>query len=97
MPGQGRKSEFAADLPEVAVLEYRGMMSTSDQTASTSITTPAGAARIIAAIEAINQVDIENAPEADRAAVLELIDLTTDEQRASLLFALLLDRIRTSD
>ncbi|WP_104163511.1 hypothetical protein [Cryobacterium sp. N22] len=56
---------------------------------------PTSADRLIAAIESINDVDVANAPEADRAAVLELIDIINDEQRSSLLFALLLERIRT--
>ena len=38
---------------------------------------------------------VENSPEADRAAVIELIDIINDEQRSSLLFALLLERLRT--
>lgn len=57
--------------------------------------TDSSAARLIAAIESINEVDVVNAPEPDRAAVLELIEIINDEQRSSLLFALLLERIRT--
>ncbi|POH62532.1 hypothetical protein C3B61_16935 [Cryobacterium zongtaii] len=56
---------------------------------------PTSADRLIAAIESINDVDVANSPEPDRAAVLELIDIINDEQRSSLLFALLLERIRT--
>jgi len=80
-------------------------MPTSDQTpqtesapATASATASAGARtsaeRLIAAIESINDVDVANSPEPDRAAVIELIDLINDEQRSSLLFALLLERIR---
>jgi hypothetical protein len=74
-------------------------MSSSDQTpqadsASTGAASTS-AERLIAAIESINDVDVANSPEADRAAVIELIDLINDEQRSSLLFALLLERIRT--
>ncbi|WEO76327.1 hypothetical protein BJQ94_13260 [Cryobacterium sp. SO2] len=83
-------------------------MSSSDQTPQTdsaqtgsaqtgsaqTSSAPTSADRLIAAIESINDVDVANAPEADRAAVIELIDLINDEQRSSLLFALLLERIR---
>lgn len=78
------------------------MMPTIDPTPqadSVSPTAPTGsptsAERLIAAIGSINNVDVENAPEADRAAVIELIDIINDEQRSSLLFALLLERLRT--
>lgn len=74
-------------------------MSSSEQTPQSDSAAPTGentsAARLIAAIESINEVDVVNAPEADRAAVVELIDIINDEQRSSLLFALLLERIRT--
>jgi hypothetical protein len=76
-------------------------MSSSEQTPQSDSALPqtgeisSSAARLIAAIESINEVDVVNAPEADRAAVLELIEIVTDEQRSSLLFALLLERIRT--
>ena len=56
---------------------------------------PTSAERLIAAIGSINNVDVENSPETDRAAVIELIDIINDEQRSSLLFALLLERLRT--
>ena len=56
---------------------------------------PTSAERLIATIGNINNIDVENSPEADRAAVIELIDIINDEQRSSLLFALLLERIRT--
>ena len=56
---------------------------------------PTSAERLIAAIGSINNVDVENSPEADRAAVIELIDIINDEQRSSLLFALLQERLRT--
>lgn len=71
-------------------------MPTSDQTPQTAQAgAPTSADRLIAAIESINDVDVANSPEPDRAAVLELIDIINDEQRSSLLFALLLERIRT--
>ena len=74
-------------------------MSSSEQTPQSDSAVPTGedtsATRLIAAIESINEVDVVNAPEADRAAVVELIDIINDEQRSSLLFALLLERIRT--
>jgi len=57
--------------------------------------TPTSAERLIKTIGSINNVDVENSPEADRAAVIELIDIINDEQRSSLLFALLLERLRT--
>lgn len=69
-------------------------MSSSDQTPPAE-SAPTSAERLIAAIESINDVDVANSPEPDRAAVIELIDLINDEQRSSLLFALLLERIRT--
>lgn len=69
-------------------------MSSSDQTPQAD-SAPTSAERLIAAIESINDVDVANSPEPDRAAVIELIDLINDEQRSSLLFALLLERIRT--
>ena len=69
-------------------------MSSSDQTPQAD-SAPTSAERLIAAIESINDVDVANSPESDRAAVIELIDLINDEQRSSLLFALLLERIRT--
>ncbi|WP_255577199.1 hypothetical protein [Cryobacterium inferilacus] len=74
-------------------------MSSSEQTPQPDSAVPTGedtsATRLIAAIESINEVDVVNAPEEDRAAVIELIDIINDEQRSSLLFALLLERIRT--
>ena len=72
---------------------YRKKMPTSDQTPHAAGST--SAERLIAAIESINDVDVANSPEPDRAAVLELIEIINDEQRSSLLFALLLERIRT--
>ena len=57
---------------------------------------PTSAERLIKTLGNINNVDVENSPEADRAAVIELIDIINDEQRSSLLFALLLERIRTT-
>ena len=81
---------------------YRKKMPTSEHTpqaAARPSSAPAGAPtsadRLIAAIESINDVDVANSPEPDRAAVLELIAIINDEQRSSLLFALLLERIRT--
>ncbi|WP_130176454.1 hypothetical protein [Cryobacterium sp. SO1] len=56
---------------------------------------PTSAERLITTLGNINNVDVANAPEADRAAVIELIDIINDEQRSSLLFALLLERLRT--
>lgn len=55
----------------------------------------ASAARLIKIIQGINEVDVSASSLDDRAAVVELIELTTDEQRSSLLLALLLDRLRT--
>ncbi|TFC01677.1 hypothetical protein E3O42_09920 [Cryobacterium adonitolivorans] len=69
-------------------------MPISDQIPQTD-SGPTSADRLIAAIESINDVDVANSPEPDRAAVLELIDIINDEQRSTLLFALLLERIRT--
>lgn len=78
---------------------YLKKMPTSEHTPQAAASAPAGvptsADRLIAAIESINDVDVANSPEPDRAAVLELIDIINDEQRSSLLFALLLERIRT--
>jgi len=78
------------------------MMPTTDPTPqadSVSPTVPAGtpssAERLIHTIGTINNIDVANSPEADRAAVIELIDIINDEQRSSLLFALLLERLRT--
>ena len=51
--------------------------------------------RLIRIIEDINQVDVAASSLADRSAVVELIEVTTDEQRSSLLLALLLQRLGT--
>lgn len=78
------------------------MMPTTDPTPQADYASPTAAAaaptsaeRLIKTIGNINNVDVENSPEADRAAVIELIDIINDEQRSSLLFALLLERLRT--
>jgi len=79
-------------------------MSSSDQTpppslpeapAYDSAAASASAARLIEIVQAINEVDVSASSLDDRAAVVELIEITTDEQRSSLLLALLLDRLRT--
>lgn len=63
--------------------------------ASADGTASASADRLIEIIRDINEVDVSASSLNDRAAVLELIELSTDEQRSSLLLALLLDRLRT--
>ncbi|MGY4857632.1 hypothetical protein [Cryobacterium sp. AP23] len=50
--------------------------------------------RLIAIIHEINEVDVAASSLADRSAVVELLEVTTDEQRSSLLLALLLERLR---
>jgi hypothetical protein len=54
----------------------------------------ASADRLIEIIQDINQVDVAASSLADRRAVVELLEVTTDEQRSSLLLALLLQRLR---
>ena len=79
------------------------MMPSSDQSPASvplpSIDAAAEAAasadRLIRIIQDINQVDVAASTLADRSAVVELLDVTTDEQRSSLLLALLLHRLRT--
>jgi hypothetical protein len=71
-------------------------MSSSDQTPQPSTGASASAARLIQIIQGINEVDVSASSLEDRAAVVELIELTTDEQRSSLLLALLLDRLGTA-
>jgi hypothetical protein len=56
--------------------------------ASTSV------ARLMAAIESINAIEVINSPVDDQSALLQLLDVTTDEQRSNMLFALLLERMR---
>ncbi|MCU1446060.1 hypothetical protein [Cryobacterium sp.] len=51
--------------------------------------------RLIRIIEDINRVDVAASSLADRAAVVELLEVTTDEQRSSLLLALLLQQLGT--
>jgi hypothetical protein len=50
--------------------------------------------RLIDLVRDINQVDVAASSLADRRAVVELLEVTTDEQRSSLLLALLLQRLR---
>ncbi|QYF72272.1 hypothetical protein [Cryobacterium sp. PAMC25264] len=56
--------------------------------ASTSV------ARLMAAIESINAIEVINSPVDDQSALLQLLDVTTDDQRSNMLFALLLERMR---
>jgi len=58
--------------------------------------TSTSVARLMAAIDTINDIDVVNSPDDDREAVIELIDITTDEQRTNLLFALLVERMRAA-
>ena len=51
--------------------------------------------RLIRIIEEINRVDVAASSLADRSAVVELLEVTTDEQRSSLLLALLLQQLGT--
>jgi hypothetical protein len=77
-------------------------MSSSEQTsplADDSAPDEAAAAatsadRLIDLVRDINQVDVAASSLADRRAVVELLEVTTDEQRSSLLLALLLQRLR---
>ena len=55
----------------------------------------ASADRLIRIIEEINRVDVAASSLADRSAVVELLEVTTDEQRSSLLLALLLQQLGT--
>lgn len=55
---------------------------------------PTSAERLINAVQRLNDVDVVASSADDRAAVLELIGLADDEQRTTLLVALLLERIR---
>ena len=75
-------------------------MSESAQTpppSSPSAATDAAASadRLIRIVQDINQVDVAASSLADRTAVVELLEVTTDEQRSSLLLALLLQRLGT--
>jgi hypothetical protein len=49
--------------------------------------------RLIEIVREINQVDVAASSLGDRRAVVELLEVTTDEQRSSLLLALLLQRL----
>ena len=64
---------------------------------ATDATTDAAtsADRLIRIIEEINRVDVAASSLADRSAVVELLEVTTDEQRSSLLLALLLQQLGT--
>jgi hypothetical protein len=71
-----------------------------DSAADGSATDEAAAAsasgdRLIDIIQDINQVEVAASSLADRRAVVELLEVTTDEQRSSLLLALLLQRLRS--
>jgi hypothetical protein len=63
---------------------------TPDEASSAS----ASADHLIRIIQDINQLDVAASSLADRRAVVELLEVTTDEQRSSLLLALLLQRLR---
>lgn len=65
-----------------------------DDAAGAAAAASASADRLIGIIHAINEVDVAASSLADRSAVVELLEVTTDEQRSSLLLALLLDRLR---
>jgi hypothetical protein len=67
----------------------------TDPATDTSTDAAASADRLIAIIRDINQVDVAASSLADRTAVVELLEVTTDEQRSSLLLALLLQRLGT--
>ena len=71
----------------------------SDAPATDATTDAAASAdrliRIIRIIEEINRVDVAASSLADRSAVVELLEVTTDEQRSSLLLALLLQQLGT--
>jgi hypothetical protein len=68
----------------------------TDTSADTAAATDASASadRLIGIIQDINQVDVAASSLADRTAVVELLEVTTDEQRSSLLLGLLLQRLR---
>jgi hypothetical protein len=53
----------------------------------------ASADRLISIIRDLNEVDVAASSLADRTAVAELLEVTNDEQRSSLLLALLLQRL----
>lgn len=55
---------------------------------------PTSADRLIQAVQRLNDVDVVASTSEDREAVLELVSLADDEQRATLLVALLLESIR---
>jgi hypothetical protein len=55
----------------------------------------ASADRLIGIIRDLNEVDVAASSLADRTAVAELLEVTNDEQRSSLLLALLLQRLGT--
>lgn len=68
----------------------------SDAPATDATTDAAASAdRLIRIIEEINRVDVAASSLADRSAVVELLEVTTDEQRSSLLLALLLQQLGT--
>ena len=58
--------------------------------ASTSV------ARLMAAIESINAIEVVNSPVDDQSALLQLLEVTTDDQRSNMLLALLLERMRAT-
>ena len=80
-------------------------MPTSDETTPTDHQ-PAGqaaqaeastsVARLMAAIESINAIEVVNSPVDDQSALLQLLEVTTDDQRSNMLFALLLERMRAT-
>ena len=68
----------------------------SDAPATDAVADAATSAnRLIRIIEDINRVDVAASSLADRSAVVELLEVTTDEQRSSLLLALLLQQLGT--
>jgi len=85
-------------------------MPTSDETTPTDPQTPGqpaaeqaaqaeastSVARLMAAIESINAIEVVNSPVDDQSALLQLLEITTDDQRSNMLFALLLERMRAT-
>ena len=79
-------------------------MSSSDQNSQFPLSPATGATdaaasadRLIKIIQDINRIDVAASALADRTAVIELLEVTTDEQRSSLLLALLLEKLGTGD
>ncbi|WP_120339740.1 hypothetical protein [Cryobacterium soli] len=66
----------------------------ADQAAQAEAST--SVARLMAAIESINAIEVVNSPVDDQSALLQLLEVTTDDQRSNMLFALLLERMRAT-